>query len=162
MKGFIGSISFISLLLATSTEAVNNFTNPGFLPSHFSLPSPVPVPESRSYLPCLLTSFANDQSRRQHCHPSRRRSNDVPSPPLSPPLRPLVSMKLTSSISWQVDTSEPTISLVLKNAQQEIILINQGRNTGSFIWTVPENLPSGTYTFEIGVGTVPILDLPSP
>jgi hypothetical protein len=60
---------------------------------------------------------------------------------------------LTSSLSWQVDTSEPTITLVLKRNQQDIILINQGKNTGTFIWNVPENLPSGTYTLEIGVGT---------
>ena len=59
------------------------------------------------------------------------------------------------SISWQVDTSEPTISLVLVHNGQDIVLINQGKNTGSFIWNVPENLPSGTYTLEIGVGKHP-------
>ena len=158
MKGFIASISLISLLLATSTQALNNFTNPGFLPSLLSSLTPAfPIPLSLAHIsfclfsqPILRSSVANHQSRRQYSHPSRRRSNNVYS--LSP-LLPL-TWRLTFSISWQVDTSEPTISLVLKNAQQDIILINQGRNTGSFIWNVPENLPSGTYTFEIGVGTI--------
>jgi hypothetical protein len=30
MKGFFGTVSLLSLLAATATEAVNNFTNPGY------------------------------------------------------------------------------------------------------------------------------------
>jgi hypothetical protein len=56
------------------------------------------------------------------------------------------------SISWQADTAQPTISLILKNGNQDIILINQGPNTGVYMWSVPESLPAGTYTFEIGAG----------
>lgn len=57
-----------------------------------------------------------------------------------------------TTITWQVDPTEPTISLLLINAQETIVLLNQQPNTGSYLWSVPTNLPSGTYTFEIGAG----------
>ena len=59
---------------------------------------------------------------------------------------------LKNRITWKKDPSQPTISMVLKNNRQSIVLINQEPNTGSFIWDVPEILPSGTYTLEIGAG----------
>jgi hypothetical protein len=62
---------------------------------------------------------------------------------------------LTNRFTWQPDPAEPTISLVLKNAQQTIVLLDQQPNTGSFIWTVPQNLPSGSYVLEIGSGLTP-------
>jgi len=62
---------------------------------------------------------------------------------------------LTNRFTWQPDPAEPTISLVLKNAQQTIVLLDQQPNTGSFVWTVPQNLPSGSYVLEIGSGLTP-------
>lgn len=59
---------------------------------------------------------------------------------------------LTCSITWQADPTEPTISLLLINAQETIVLLDQQPNTGVYLWSVPTNLPSGTYTFEIGAG----------
>jgi hypothetical protein len=38
------------------------------------------------------------------------------------------------------------------NAQQQIVVLNQQPNAGYTIWTPPENLPGGTYTFVIGAG----------
>src|SRR4051812_40184766 len=97
MKGVIASISLISLLLATSIHALNNFTNPGsFLSPVFPLsclPSllssslrPFPYPHLLQFLsqPILLSSLTNHQSRRQYSHPSRRRSNNVPPSPSHP------------------------------------------------------------------------------
>lgn len=162
MKGFIGSISLISLLLATTTQAINNFTNPGSLPSLLPLLFLFPfLNYAVFYIFSRILSFLRPWLTISPAGNTVIQAGGGATTYTLSTLLPLFLTRLTFSISWQVDTSEPTISLILKNPQQDIILINQGRNTGSFIWNVPENLPSGTYTFEIGVGTIPIIILVS-
>jgi hypothetical protein len=63
-----------------------------------------------------------------------------------------MSKDLNYRITWTPDDSEQYISLILMNAQQQIVVLNQQPNAGYTIWTPPENLPSGTYTFVIGAG----------
>jgi len=68
-----------------------------------------------------------------------------------------LSKDLNDRITWVPDDSQPYISLILRNAQQEIVVLNQQPNSGYTIWTPPENLPGGTYTFVIGAGNTCVI-----
>ena len=54
------------------------------------------------------------------------------------------------------DKSQSVITLVLEHDGESMVLLNEQPNAGYYIWTPPENLPSGTYTFVIGTGNSPI------
>jgi hypothetical protein len=133
MKTIVGLIWFAGLILFQAANAVNNFTNPGF-PSNFQIELTVGPKETPS-------------SKQEEVLPISLASNVLGATTYS-----LTLSTLSCRITWAADSSQPLISLILMNGQQEIVLLNQQPNTGNYIWTPPENLPSGTYTFVIGTG----------
>ena len=133
MKSLLGLVWLVGLILFQAANAVNNFTNPGF-PCNFQIELTVDPKETPS-------------SKQEEVLPVSLAANVLGATTYSLALR-----NLSYRITWAADESQPLISLILMNGQQEIVLLNQQPNAGYYIWTPPENLPSGTYTFVIGTG----------
>lgn len=64
-----------------------------------------------------------------------------------------ISTHLIISITWQIDRSDPFVSLLLIHNQQNQVIFDNQPNTGAYIWVPPANLTDGNYTMELGAGT---------